>query len=93
MSNLTHEQRQELRYAVRAYLAERFPAALTSRQIGHAVRREIDFPPSPEDVTNALEYQAGMTPSQAVRNESAMGATDLWQATTAGVRAWERNEP
>ncbi len=90
---MTPEQKQELRYSIRAYLAERFPAAMTARQIRHAQARELDPEIKEAAVTAALEYLAGMQPPQTVRNESAMGALDVWQATQAGTRAWERNEP
>lgn len=89
---LTPEQRQELRYSVRAYMGERFPAAMTARQIRHAVRRELDFAITEADVTAALEFMAGLIPPQTVRNESTLGAMDAWQATSRGVQAWERNE-
>lgn len=86
--NLTIEQKEELRHEVLAALAVRAPAALSPRQIGKAVKRELDFLFEDADTEAALEYLRGLDLVQFRHDE--LGASKYWNVTTAGIQKYER---
>lgn len=87
--NLTNEQKQDLRHAVRCALVVRHPAALSPRQLFNAVKKELDFLFETADVEAALEFLRGIGHAEFVADE--LGAGRYARATSAGVLAHERN--
>jgi hypothetical protein len=88
--SLNAQQNEELRHAVLRVLAERFPAALTTKQVHHRVAMEIDFAVSAESVEAALIFQTGVVPPNIAMVEDEFGTTKHFRATSQGVLVNER---
>ena len=88
--NLTTEQKEDLRHAVRAALAIRQGAALTPRKIFRVVKKELDFLFEESDLIVALEFLRGLSPAETDFATDSLGTTKYWRATSAGVLAHER---
>jgi hypothetical protein len=88
---LTNEQKEDLRGAVLAALVVRHPAAITARQIAHAVMRDVDFVFEEADVVAALELLRGLPAPLVEWLPSDFGGTKYWRATSAGVLHEERS--
>jgi len=86
---LTSEQKEDLRHAVLAALVVRHPAALTPRQLFHAVKKELDFLFEETDLVAALELLRGLKFAEWIVNE--LGGTKYWRATSEGVLHQERS--
>ena len=80
------EKREELRGAVRAYLAERPAGAYTAATIALWLRREHGC--SDSEVLEACLFLEDLGQVQFV--PSPLGATKYWRATAAGILAYER---
>ncbi len=88
--NLTTDQKEDLRHAVRAALAIRHPAALAPRQLVRLVKKDLDFLFEEADVIAALEFLRGLSPVETDFTADPLGTTKYWSATSAGVLAHER---
>jgi len=77
-------RREEVRREARAYLAERQGLAFAAASIARAIRAE------PEETKQALTFLVGL--GQVAPTADALGATQYFQATAAGVLAHERGE-
>ena len=58
--NLTNGQKEDLRTAALAALVVRHPAALTPRQLGNAVKKDLDFLFEEAELVAALEILRGL---------------------------------
>lgn len=89
---LAQLRREDCRYGVRAYLAQRPTIAQTSDTICRRIVRsgEGDFEPS--EIDAALNFLEGLQPPQVQAKHSPIGATLYYQITAAGVLAHERGE-
>lgn len=87
MSLEPQEKKEELRQAVRAYLAERPAAAQSAATIARGLRGEHAC--SEQDVQDALLFLADLGHVASVRNP--LGSTVYWRATAAGILAYERD--
>ena len=85
------EAREELRYAVRRYLAARPTAALTLDMIMHGLRAKGCGADSASILEQCI-YWTGTTPPQAKIVRPEHGSTKAFQITSAGVLADERGE-
>lgn len=86
MSIEPKQEREELRYAVRAYLAERPAAAFQSSTIARALHQEHGC--TEADVQAALLFLHDLGHVKTVERE--LGTTVYWQATAKGILAYER---
>jgi hypothetical protein len=86
--NLTNEQKEDLRGAALQALAVRHPAALTPRQVFHAVKKELPFLFEEGDLAAALELLRGLRLCEWIISE--FGGTKYWRATSDGVLHYER---
>jgi Fe2+ or Zn2+ uptake regulation protein len=86
MSIEPQEKREELRQAVRAYLAERPAGAYTAETIARQLRREHGC--SPQDVEAACLFLQDLGQVKLVN--ATLGASHYWQATATGILAYER---
>lgn len=91
---LTQTQREDLRLAVREALVAAGPVAFPADVIARRVDRLqiLDFAATVEDVEAALALLAGLNPPQVQVHPHALGATQYYQATAAGVLAQERGQ-
>lgn len=89
---LTQPQREDLRLAVREVLVAAGTVAFPAEVIERRVRRLqiLDFDFTTADITAAAELLGGLTPAQVQKHPHALGATEYYQATAAGVLAQER---
>jgi hypothetical protein len=87
-----HEAKDELRYALRRYLAARPTAALTTDMLIHGLAAKGLEVTEPQ-LLEALTFWGGATPPQVVkvfpRKHSSFHG---WQITTDGILAEERGE-
>ena len=89
---LTNEQKEDLRHAALQALAIRAPAALSPRQLFHAVKKDVDFLFEASDLLAAITLLAGMTPQPLVASAvDPVGSSIYWSATAAGVLHVERS--
>lgn len=82
---------EELRYAVRRYLAARPLAACTLEMIVHGLRR-TGLTAQPKEVEAQLAYWTGTEPPQLKCHVVKHGSSKSWQITSAGTVADERGE-
>lgn len=87
---MTPEQKADLRFTARAYLAERHPATFTARQMVRPLGQELDFAVTAADIEAVLIYLEGL--EQVSHSVGELGPVKLWRATTAGVQAHERGD-
>jgi len=90
---MNQQQTEQLRWAALEYLACRSTCAFSSDQVkrgldANGVNHMIGIPLDPASVSAALAFLAGDGLASPVQEP--MGATRYYQATSAGVRAWER---
>jgi hypothetical protein len=85
------EAREELRYAVRRYLAARPTAALTLDMITHGLRAKGCGADQKEVFAQCL-YWTGTQPAQVKVVQPEHGSTKAFQITSAGIVADERGE-
>jgi hypothetical protein len=84
---------EELRRAVVDFLAARQSVAFGPEVILERIirARALDFHPEPDEFTAALTFLENFTPEPLItRKTSPIGASRFYQATSAGVLAWER---
>ncbi|WP_397379728.1 hypothetical protein [Prosthecobacter sp.] len=85
------EAREELRYAVRRYLAARPQAALTLDMIRHGLRlKGINVEEA--DLSAALTFWMNDTPAQVMGHKRKHSSIESYQISTAGIVADERGE-
>jgi len=87
---LHHSDKQTLRHAVRRVLATRAGTALSARQIVNRAAQEVDFKIDDDDVLAALAVLTTMLPPQTVERKDELGPGSYFQATAAGILAYER---
>lgn len=87
---LNPEERQNLRHAVRRVLAARAGNALSPRQIVNRAAQEVDFKIDDDDVLAALAILGTLQPPQTTEHHDALGPGRYFQATAAGILAYER---
>lgn len=87
---MTSSQREQLRHAVLAFLAERPRLAYSAQQVAMRLRqdRRLDGRIDDQDVSDAFEILAGKSLAKLVADP--LGSTQYAQATADGVLAWER---
>lgn len=85
------EAREELRYAVRRYLAARPTAALTLDMITHGLRAK-GVGADQDSIFEQLTYWAELPLPQIKTVRPEHGSTKAFQITSAGVLADERGE-
>ncbi|HEY1048588.1 MAG TPA: hypothetical protein VGE39_02490 [Prosthecobacter sp.] len=82
---------EDARFIVRKVLYSRPTAALPVETIRHhAARLGEDL--TEAECSQAAEFLTGLQPAQAKVTNSGLGATKLYQITSAGCLAYERNE-
>jgi hypothetical protein len=86
--NLDNQQKEDLRHATLAALAVRAPAALSTRQLARAVKRDLDFLFEESDAAAALALLEGLKLAESAVDD--LGTTTYWRATAAGVLKHER---
>lgn len=86
------EAREELRYAVRRYLAARPTAALTLDMIAHGLRGKGIGADSSDMLTELIYWTGTEPPHVKVILPHAHGTTRAFQITSAGRLADERGE-
>lgn len=84
----TPERNEEVRYAVRQYLAERPSIAQMTSTIRQRLAMENDF--TYAEVQAALEFLVSL--EQVKLTVSKLGSSKYYQITAAGTLAHERNE-
>jgi len=90
---LNREQKEDLRHAALVALAIRAPAALSLRQVFHAVKKEVPFLFEEADLTAALSLLVALTPEpMAKASVDFVGSSVYWSATPAAVLHVERGE-
>jgi hypothetical protein len=89
-TELTPEEREELRMVVLGYLAPRNPGAFTPAQIAPILRRRraVDFPFTDQDVLCALSFISDK--KWAVCMASDFGLSQAFRATADGILEAER---
>lgn len=87
---LTKTQKEDLRHAVREFLACRPTCAFTAEQAAKMLARRptLDFTPEAEDIVEAFVFLENFTQAQKVTDE--LGSTVAYQITAHGVLAYER---
>jgi hypothetical protein len=85
------EARDELRFALRRYLAARPTAACTLEMISHDLRRKGVGADS-QTMEEELAYWEGTEPAQVKKLKLPHSAFDAWQITSAGRLAHDRGE-
>ncbi len=90
MTTLTDTERVELRHLVLEILAVRQRAALPLHTVASHVRTARGLETPAADVEAALVLLAGYNPPLVLAMFDPLGNTRYWQATTAGVLAYER---
>lgn len=85
---MTPEQNETLRHAVLEMVALRHPTAQPGRAIRRVVAREVDFALDDEAVRAAAEFHVGL--GNFSSEIDPLGSTKYYQATPAGVLAYER---
>ncbi|MCE0499445.1 MAG: hypothetical protein LV481_16005 [Methylacidiphilales bacterium] len=94
MSAQTQARRgQEMRHAVLEFLAARQAVAFEPEIILERVIRSrvLDFHPEPDELTAALTFLEQFSPEPLIAcRRDALGSSRFYQATSAGVLAWER---
>ena len=85
---LDNQQKEDLRHAALAALAVRAPAALSTRQLARAVKRDLDFLFEETDVAAALALLEGLKLAESAVDN--LGTTTYWRASAAGVLKHER---
>lgn len=83
---------EDLRYEIRALLANRPTASLTRDEIRHRLMRDGKGEASHDEVSAACVFLEGMNPPQVKSAVVSLGSTTRWQITTPGMLAHERNE-
>jgi len=83
-------RQEDIRCAVRAYLAARPNVAQSAATITRRIRTEVAAPH--HDVEAALEFWASLEPAQASFEYAPAGATKYWKITAAGTLAHERGQ-
>lgn len=81
-------RREDIRYAVRDYLAAR----PTIAQSVPTIRRRIEVEASGNEVKAALEFWQSLEPPQVSYEYSTAGSTQYWKITAAGTLAHERGQ-
>lgn len=85
-------QNEQLRHAAREVLAARPGASLDLRGIRRRIDKDklVDFKFEDADLRAALSFLLGLEHISTTRDS--LGATEYFQATTAGILAFERNQ-
>lgn len=81
-----------LRHVVRELLAIRHPAALGLPAIRRLAAREVDFKIEDAALLSALGILEGLNPPQVKVERDALGPSQYYAATSAGVLAQESND-
>lgn len=82
-------RKEDLRKAVRAYLADRIGTALSTSSIQRGLVKEWKC--SEEDISAALYYLISTQPNQVDEQPDTDGATLYYRINAAGVKAHERS--
>jgi hypothetical protein len=94
MSAPTQAQRAEqIRQAILDFLAERQHVAFMPEVILERIGRShfLDFRPEPDEFTAAITFLENFSPDPLIKHSTAvLGSTRFYQATSAGVLAFER---
>ena len=84
---------EQLRHAVLDFLCSRQPIAYDPERMLARINKSrfLDFVPEPDECIAALTFLSNFTPEPliAIRRDG-LGSTLFYQATSAGVLAWER---
>ena len=84
---------EELRHAVLDFLCARQAVAFEPETILERIIRSriLDFHPGPDEFTAALTFLENFSPAPLINcKRDALGSSRFYQATSAGVLAWER---
>lgn len=91
MPDLDTEIAEEIRHAVRRYLASRPSAACSMDMIQHGLRlKGLDA--SESAIEDELTYWIGLDPAQVQLVRPKHGSAKTWQITSAGRVAHDRGE-
>jgi hypothetical protein len=89
-AELSPQDKQDLRHAVRRALYARAGAAFTAAMLLPALRRALPFSPSLADAQEACRFVAGLGDAEAC--EDAYGAAVHYRITSQGTLNHERAE-
>ncbi len=84
------EQTEDLRHVAARCLADRYPAALSIRQISRAIAKESEVKFEEDDLRGALELLCDLKFCD--KKNDALGSTIYWRATPELVLKCERGE-
>jgi hypothetical protein len=91
MPELTQQPREDLRHAVRKFLARTFPLAFAPEALGELIARRgwLAFRPTVDNLATACSMLAEMGHLEELPDD--LGASRTYKATAKGIIEYERN--